>query len=97
MSADVALSCVNKRIFSTEWFGDTVKAIHFHVQVWFQVAGFLLLLPPLDEAVHHVAIGSRQQKKQQEKVAGAEDATMADFAGRVFKELKPLASSCVLV
>lgn len=43
-------------------------------------------------------LGSRQQKKQQKNVAGAEDATMADFADRFFKALKPLAaSSCVWV
>lgn len=42
-----------------------------------------------DEAAHLVALGqSPAQKKQQEKVAGAEDATVADFAERFFKDIQ---------
>ncbi len=42
-----------------------------------------------DEAAHLVALGqSPAQKKQQEKVAGAEDASMADFAERFFKDIR---------
>ena len=43
-----------------------------------------------DEAAHQVAMGeSPARKKQQEKVAGAEDATVADFAERFFKDILP--------
>ncbi len=42
-----------------------------------------------DEAAQQVAMGeSPAKKKQQEKVAGAEDATMADFAERFFKDIQ---------
>ncbi|WP_068635683.1 tyrosine-type recombinase/integrase [Thauera butanivorans] len=42
-----------------------------------------------DEAAHQVAMGeSPAKKKQQEKVAGAEDATVADFAERFFKDIQ---------
>lgn len=42
-----------------------------------------------DEAAHQVAMGeSPAKKKQQEKVAGAEDATVADFAERFFKVIQ---------
>ena len=42
-----------------------------------------------DEAAHQVAMGeSPARKKQQEKVAGAEDATVADFAERFFKDIQ---------
>lgn len=42
-----------------------------------------------DEAAHLVALGqSPAQKKQQEKVAGAEDATVTDFAERFFKNIQ---------
>ncbi|MCD9007173.1 tyrosine-type recombinase/integrase [Luteimonas sp. XNQY3] len=42
-----------------------------------------------DEAAHLVALGqSPAQKKQQEKVAGAADATVADFAERFFKDIQ---------
>ncbi|HGM8012553.1 TPA: tyrosine-type recombinase/integrase [Pseudomonas aeruginosa] len=42
-----------------------------------------------NEAAHLVALGqSPAQKKQQEKVAGAEDATVADFAERFFKDIQ---------
>ncbi|QET44686.1 tyrosine-type recombinase/integrase [Bordetella hinzii] len=42
-----------------------------------------------DEAAHLVALGqSPAKKKQQEKVAGAEDATVADFAERFFKDIQ---------
>lgn len=42
-----------------------------------------------DEAAHQVAMGeSPTKKKQQEKVAGAEDATVAEFAERFFKDIQ---------
>lgn len=42
-----------------------------------------------DEAAHQVAMGeSPAKKKQQEKVAGAEDATVAEFAERFFKDIQ---------
>ncbi|MCT8357797.1 tyrosine-type recombinase/integrase [Xanthomonas citri pv. anacardii] len=42
-----------------------------------------------DEAAHLVAMGeSPAKKKQQEKVAGAEDSTLADFAERFFKDIQ---------
>lgn len=42
-----------------------------------------------DEAAHLVALGqSPAQKKQQEKVAGAEHATVAEFAERFFKDIQ---------
>lgn len=42
-----------------------------------------------DEAAHQVAMGeSPAKKKQQEKVAGAEDTTVADFAERFFKDIQ---------
>lgn len=42
-----------------------------------------------DEAAHQVAMGeSPAKKKQQEKVAGAEDVTVADFAERFFKDIQ---------
>lgn len=42
-----------------------------------------------DEAAHQVAMGeSPAKKKQLEKVAGAEDATVAEFAERFFKDIQ---------
>lgn len=42
-----------------------------------------------DEAAHQVAMGqSPAKRKQQEKVAGAEDVTVADFAERFFKDIQ---------
>lgn len=42
-----------------------------------------------DEAAHQVAMGeSPAKKKQQEKVAGAEDTTVAEFAERFFKDIQ---------
>ena len=42
-----------------------------------------------DEAAQQVAMGeSPAKKKQQAKVAGAEDATMAEFAERFFKDIQ---------
>lgn len=42
-----------------------------------------------DEAAHQVAMGeSPAKKKQQEKVAGAGDATVAEFAERFFKDIQ---------
>lgn len=42
-----------------------------------------------DEAAHQVAMGeSPAKKKQQEKVAGADDATVAEFAERFFKDIQ---------
>ncbi|WP_420177475.1 tyrosine-type recombinase/integrase [Kerstersia gyiorum] len=42
-----------------------------------------------DEAAHLVALGqSPAKRKQHEKVAGAEDATVADFAERFFKDIQ---------
>ena len=42
-----------------------------------------------DEAAHQVAMGeSPAKRKQQEKVAGAEDATVAEFAERFFKDIQ---------
>ncbi|MBB3102992.1 Arm DNA-binding domain-containing protein [Azomonas macrocytogenes] len=42
-----------------------------------------------DEAAHLVALGqSPTQKKQQEKVTGPEDFTVAEFAERFFKDIQ---------
>lgn len=42
-----------------------------------------------DEAAHQVAMGeSPARKKQQEKVVGAEDATVVEFAERFFKDIQ---------
>ncbi|HAA45558.1 MAG: phage-related integrase [Halomonas sp. 54_146] len=42
-----------------------------------------------DEAAHQVAMGkSPAKRKQQEKVAGAEDATVAEFSERFFKDIQ---------
>lgn len=47
-----------------------------------------------DEAAHQVAMGeSPAKKKQQEKVAGAEDATVAEFAERFFKDRRYISTS----
>jgi hypothetical protein len=42
-----------------------------------------------DEAAHHVAMGeSPAKRKQQEKLAGAEDATLAELSERFFRDIQ---------